>query len=196
MAMVNVVGPGGASLTLGNSNGATSNSSTSPGATDTFLGTVSDSGATCSSQPCSIDLVFTGLSVTNATFDFEIFPNAGSPGSFTLTAGNNGGTQSTVFTQAAVVPSSAGSDGSSTHSPNSGTGTNETVAQFIGTKSQTIANDNDIDFVDWPEAIGIDNLVLTYTTPTVPEPSSILLLASVGAFLLFKARRSFAVRAK
>jgi len=187
-----VVGPSGKALTLGTSDGATSNSSTTPNSTyDTFLGTVNDAD---NSSDNEITLVFTGLSVSNAAFDYEIFPDASDTGAFTLTAGNNGGTQSTVFTQAGLKPvASGGSDGTSTKSPASNP---ETIVQYIGTGSWAIANDNDIDFVDWPEAIGIDNLVLTYSKTPVPEPSSILLLASVGAFLLYKARRSFAARGR
>jgi hypothetical protein len=189
-----VVGPSGKALTLGTSDGATSNSDAaamhSAGTYDTFLGTVNDAD---NSSDNEITLVFTGLSVTNAAFDYEIFPDASDTGAFTLTAGNNGGSQSTVFTQNGLKPSATGTDGTSTRSPASNP---ETIVQYIGTGSWAIASDNDIDFVDWPEAIGIDNLVLTYKTPTVPEPSSIVLLASVGAFLLFKARRSFAVRGK
>jgi hypothetical protein len=190
-----VVGPNGNAETLGTSDGATSNSNSaamhSVGTYDTFLGTVNDADTSSDNE---ITLVFTGLSVTNASFDYEIFPDASDSGAFTLTAGNNGGSQSTIFTQNGLEPAATGNpDGTSTKSPGSST---ETIVQYIGTGSWSLAGDNDIDFVDWPEAIGIDNLVLTYSTPTVPEPSSLLLFASVGAFLLFKARRSFAVRAK
>ena len=88
-----VVGPSGKALTLGTSEGAMSNSDTrtgvanSSGTYDTFLGTVNDSGTTCNGTGigCAIDLVFTGLSVTNASFDYEIFPDASDTGAFSNT---------------------------------------------------------------------------------------------------------------
>ncbi len=190
----NVVGPGGTSLTLGNSDGATNNSNSSAvhsGPNDTFLATVNDADNTSDTQ---INLVFSGISFTNAGFDYEIFPDASNTGDFTLQAGNGGSLANvTSFgsggSVTAVAPSSH-LNGTST-TPGNGN------VQYISTGSWSLGgSDADISFEDWPEAIGIDNLVVTYNTPTVPEPTSILLLASVGAFLVFKARRSFAVPSK
>ncbi|HXJ00615.1 MAG TPA: PEP-CTERM sorting domain-containing protein [Micropepsaceae bacterium] len=66
--------------------------------------------------------------------------------------------------------------------------TNETAPQLLGV-SGTFNVDptlhlTSLDFMDWPETIGIDNLVVTFRT--VPEPASIafLALALGGAFLL------------
>jgi hypothetical protein len=189
----NVVGPGGTSLTLGTSDGATNNSDSAAihgGPNDTFLATVNDADNSSDNQ---INLVFTGISFTNAGFDYEIFPDANDNGDFTLQAGNGGSVSNvTAFgsggTVTAVHPSSLSNGTSTTPGDNN--------VQYIGTGSWSLGgSDDDIDFVDWPEAIGIDNLVLTYSTPTVPEPSSLLLFGTVGA-LLFKFRRSLMARGK
>jgi hypothetical protein len=188
----NVVGPGGKSLTLGTSDGVSNNSGTAhTGNNDTFLATVNDAD---SSSDTAINLVFSGISFTNAGFDYEIFPDASNTGDFTLQAGNGGSLANvTSFGSSGSVTAVA----PSSHLNGTSTTPGDGNVQYISTGSWSLGgSEADISFEDWPEAIGIDNLVLTYNTPPVPEPSSILLLASVGAFLLFKARRSFAVRAK
>ncbi len=218
-----VVGPGGASLTLGNSNGATSNSSTTPGSADNFLATTTDGSSQVSTE---ISLAFTGLTITNVSFDFEIFPNGSCPSlsscgsanyegtgfyqyqpDFEFTAGTGGigsgsavdafGTLGNGFVYGVVPASSnagpekAGSDGSSTKS---GANT-ESAPQWIGVSGALVlSNVTDLNFIDWPATIGIDNLDITYTPSRVPEPSSILLFATVAGALLFRIRRIVAAR--
>jgi hypothetical protein len=194
----NVVGPGGTPLTLGTSDGAANNSGTAHGgANDAFLATVNDADTSHDSE---ITLVFSsGISFSNAAFDYEIFPDAVDTGDFTLQSGN-GGTLANVTgfgsggTVAAVAPSTK-TNGTSTSSP-AGDNNVQYIAKWTGSLGTSSSGYDDIDFVDWPEAIGIDNLVLTYTlTPSVPEPSSIFLFGTVGA-LLFKFRRSLTARGK
>jgi hypothetical protein len=214
----NVVGPGGASLTLGNSNGATSNSSTTPGSPDNFLATTTDSSSPVSTE---ISLAFAGVTITNVSFDFEIFPNGTCPSlsscgsynsstgfyanqpDFEFTAGTGiigSGTAVDAFGSLGngfvygVAPSStnagaekAGNNGSSTRSP----GNNPELApQWIGVSGAlALSSVTDLNFIDWPATIGIDNLEITYTPSRVPEPSSILLFSTVAGALLFRIRR-------
>jgi hypothetical protein len=200
-----VVGPNGKSLTLGNSNGATNNAVTPNSGYDNFLANTTNGSDQISDE---ISLVFHGLSVTGLSFDFEIFPDGTCPSldncgyrdanlpDFSLTAGNGGsdtavtafGTGGTVF---GVVPGSG--DGNEKNSPGMH---DETAPQYIGVSGPlTLAGDTDINFIDWPATIGVDNLSVTFDpTPKVPEPSSIFLLATVAGALLLKARRSFGVR--
>src|SRR5581483_6357502 len=66
----------GKSLTLGNSNGATSNSSTSPSSTyDTFIANTNDSSCTVSQQITLQFNGFTGMGMSVNSFDYEIFPD-------------------------------------------------------------------------------------------------------------------------
>jgi len=67
-----------------------------------------------------------------------------------------------------VVPTSG-----YTHSPASGATGTELAPQLLGTFSMSLNGATKIEFVDWPQRIGIDNLVLR----TVPEPGSLALLA-------------------
>jgi len=173
-----VVGPGGTSLTLGDSNGATSNSSTTPGSTDTFLSNVTNSGGTFGSNEITITF---STPVTLKGFDYEIFPDAScqsqrscsSLPDFTFDV--NGSTQ--IFSKSGVFPSSGGSNGSSTESPDSSCwycGT-EQSAQYIGTWSGTLTNVTSLSFIDWPAAIGVDNIDILNPSP-VPEPRGAAIL--------------------
>jgi hypothetical protein len=179
-----VVGSNGNSLTLGTSDGATSNSSATPsGSDDTFLSNVTNSASTVSSE---IIIKFS-QAVTLKGFDYEIFPDAGCPSSSNCSGGTpdftfdvNGSTQ--VFNTNAVFPSTSGSDGSSIHSPDSGTCSQwwctETSAQYIGHWSGTLTNVTQLDFIDWPAAIGVDNIDIAST----PEPRDGVFL--LGALML------------
>src|SRR5690348_10926731 len=72
----------------------------------------------------------------------------------------------------ARVPGGAASPGY-THSTLSGATGTEAAPQLLGTFSMSLSGVTTIQFVDWPQRIGIDNLVLR----TVPEPGSLALLA-------------------
>jgi hypothetical protein len=215
----NVVGPGGVSRTLGNTDGATSNSSTSPTTSDNFLATTKDNSTPVSTE---ISFAFTGLTISNASFDFEIFPNGTCPslsscGSYNstthlyanqpdleFTAGTGAigsGTAVTAFGNngfqygnqpSGTTGTDIGGNGTSTRSPDNNP---ELAPQWIGVSGAlALSGVTDLNFIDWPATIGIDNLQISYTTTTngngtVPEPSSILLFATVAGALLFRIRR-------
>jgi hypothetical protein len=156
----------------------------SQGYTNQFLSNTNDSSGQKSTE---LSFQFGGMVITGASFNFEIFPDgtADQPPDFIFEAGNNtNGTDTTIFTQYGVTPSSSGSDGSSTSSPVSTYKKNETNAQFIGSWSGTFSGSKELDFVDWPATIGIDHLTITYSTN--PEPVSIILFGTViaGIFLI------------
>ena len=203
-----VVGPGSGgntkSLTLGNTDGATvvnSNSAVS-GTYDTFLANTNDASHNVASQ---ITMKFTGLTIGNVSFDYEIFPDGTCPSLGNCGAGHanlpslefkagalNSATDVAGFgsnsgTQFAVVP------GTSPLNTNNSPLTNTELApQYIGVSGNLALGSNvaELDFVDWPATIGIDNLKITYSTTvtnqsTVPEPSSLILLFTTGLGCLF-----------
>jgi hypothetical protein len=199
----NVVGPGGVSRTLGNTDGATSNSSTSPTTSDNFLATTKDNSTPVSTE---ISFAFTGLTISNASFDFEIFPNGTCPslsscGSYNSTThlyANQPDLEFTAGTGAigsGTAVTAFGNNGFQYgNQPSGTTGTDIGVSGALALSGVT-----DLNFIDWPATIGIDNLQISYTTTTngngtVPEPSSILLFATVAGALLFRIRRIVAAR--
>ena len=190
-------------VTLGNTDGATNNAgagnTAAAGATDTFLANTADNSSTVSSQ---ITLIFSGLTVASASFDYEIFPDGTCPSlsncggsshtnlpDFEFTTGGGAGTPVAAFGTAGirygVVPGSG--DGNQTHSTHSTWASAETAPQYIGV-SGTLAlpNVTELNFVDWPATIGIDDLVIT---TSVPEPSSVLLFGTAGLALFLSLRR-------
>ena len=186
-----VVGSNGSSLTLGTSDGATSNSSTTPSTTyDTFLSNITNVAGTNHNQVQSIssEMIITfSQPVTLKSFDYEIFPDATCSSSTNCSAGLpdftfdvNGSTQ--IFNTSAVYPSTSGTDGSSIHSPASGTCSQswctEQAAQYIGHWSGNLTGVTELDFIDWPAGIAVDNIDLG----TVPEPRGSALL--LGGLLL------------
>jgi hypothetical protein len=195
-----VVGNNGKSLTLGTSDGATNNSTLTPSTTyDSFLSNVTNSAQTISSE-----IIITFSQAVNVTgFDYEIFPdmtcsspsncNSGTPD---FTFATNGNVGSPIFTTNAVFPSTSGTDGSSIHSPNScpvwWSCNTEQSAQYIGTWSGNLTGVTQLDFIDWPAAIGVDNIKLS--TSTVPEPrfGAILLGGLLLAGLAGRKRFGFA----
>jgi hypothetical protein len=216
-----VVGQGGKSLTLGTSTNATNNSTLTPTTTyDTFLANTNDSS---SQQANQITMKFSGFTINgSASFAYEIFPDGSCPvlnsancggaanGSgiypnqpdFMFEAGtNSSGTDPLVTsfgtngTQYGYTPSGSNAfgDGTSTTSPN---GT-ELSPQYIGTWSGSLSNVNELDFIDWPATIGVDNLSVSWSTTgssPVPEPFSVILLgtAVAGIALRKKIRKTVA----
>jgi hypothetical protein len=211
-----VTGPGSGSsagkksLTLGTSEHATASSTTSTldSSYDTFIANTSD-GSTQISQEITLQFKnITGLTINS--FDYEVFPD-GSCTSLSSSncggalrnghypdqpdlifeAGNNtNGTDSTVATFWGVTPGTT--DGNSTHSPSSGTSGTERAPQAIGAWSGSVTNVSELDFVDWPATIGVDNLNISFTpsSPTpVPEPASLILFGTVVSGILLAKKR-------
>jgi hypothetical protein len=166
-----VVGPGTGSVstTLG---------------TDAFIDTFSST---------EIDMKF-NFAIYNVSFDYEIFPDASCQ---VLNSANCGGSPTagiypnqpdllfqtnlgSVFHYYGTTPTSP-----NLHSPASGSVSNELTPQAIGTWSGTLNNVTELDFVDWPATIGIDNLVINHA----PEPSAIFLLGPLIAGVFFLQRK-------
>jgi hypothetical protein len=178
-----VIGPGNGStsLTLGTSDGGTAHLSTK----DLFITNIANSST-------EIKMVFTGLSILNVSFDYEIFPDG------TCATGHNCGSNWPDFTFDAngnvVFHTLATQPANHSHSPASGSSSTELAPQFLG-QSGTInfaSGVSTLEFLDWPATIGIDNLVITYdphgpSTP-IPEPVSFA-LAGTGLIGIYFLRR-------
>lgn len=190
-----VTGPGTSgkaahSLTLGTSDGATASNSNSAldmaqGGRllyDTFIATTNDSSHQVSTE---ITIKITGgYSLSGIlSFDYEIFPDAAGNPDFTFDAYNSSHTLLTTWTQLGVIPGTT--DGNATRSPNS---SHETNKQYIGTWSSVTALNNvtELDFIDWPATIAVDNLKVA---SSVPEPGAVVLLGTLMAAFLWKFAR-------
>ncbi|MFI5399133.1 MAG: PEP-CTERM sorting domain-containing protein [Candidatus Binatia bacterium] len=181
-----VVGPGAVSETLGTSDGGVHHN----GAQDTFITNVG--GETSGNDRITMKFSFPIYSVS---FDFEIFPdasctdlthcgtgNANLP-DFTFSAGNS--SAAVVKQWFGAVPGSAGGS-PYLHSPNSTIYGNESAPQLLGQSGVFTflsGGVTELDFIDWPQKIGIDNLQLNSGIDSqqlngVPEPSTLLLLGS------------------
>ena len=186
-----VTGPGttsaSKSLTLGTSDHATASNtgSTLNSTYDTFIANTNDGATQISTM---ITMKFTGFTINGAaSFDYEVFPDGSpnQPPDLIFQAGNSSapnGNDPVVITELGVAPGTT--NGTAIHSPFSGTGT-ESAQQAIGTWTGTLTSVTSLDFVDWPATIGVDNLKVSWNT-SVPEPSSILLLATVASGLLLR----------
>lgn len=181
----NVVGPTGAPLTLGNSNGAANNGVTpSAYGTDNYISNMATNangtGDTQLSQGITITLS-KGYSFTGTfSFDYEIFPdiscqqltasacggakvNGHYPDQPDLAFSATGGTTNASQTFWGITPVNGGADGDSTKSPD---GSGEQAPQYIGESGNfTLVGVTTLSFQDWPAAIGVDNLKLVSTTP-------------------------------
>jgi hypothetical protein len=189
-----VVGPGSGStynsLTLATSeHAANSNGTYTVNANDNFIAT-------------QMNMVFSGITLNGTvSFDFEIFPDgSGVQPDFilqyvqggTVSGGVvTGGTLVALGTNLGLTPTGGAGNacGSLTHSPLSGSGT-ETSQQCIGTWTVNVTNATELEFVDWPQTIGVDNLVINRTT--TPEPESLVLFGSglLGVAALIRRRLS------
>jgi hypothetical protein len=178
-----VVGPKSGStvksLTLGNSDGTVQHG----GSPDAYL---------YNSDSVKITMTF-NFDIYGVAFDYEIFPNstcADPPTTsgcsvwpdFTLKAGTVGPFATYLHT-VSVDPYTTPINGYQ-YSPFSGS-TKEKAAQFLGQSGEIILPGvRTLEFYDWPERIGIDNLRLITTPPPVPEPATLLLLGAglAGAY--------------
>jgi hypothetical protein len=141
--------------------------------------------------------------VYSISFDFEIFPDGTCTSlpcgnhvpDFELLYGNTLATLSGPLPVFGTAPASPGY----THSPASGSAHTELAPQFIGV-SGTInipGGARIFEFIDWPERIGIDNLVVnTSCNPCqqVPEPPMLPTVILGLGLLLLVARRARVVR--
>lgn len=166
------------SNTLGTSDGATGpvNGQRAPTAPyDTFI--VNNTSLAPGTDTTTITIIFPSK-IYSVSFDYEIFPNGSCPDGNTSNCLNTGSTKwpdfmfyadsNQVFQTFASDPQVNG-----WHSPNSGTGNVEKAPQYLGTTPIYFFPNGvtRLDFVDWPEMIGIDNLKVN-----VPEPASMILL--------------------
>jgi hypothetical protein len=191
-----VVGNGATqAVTLGTSDGSATTARTTGGGvscntggcsgnTDTFLR--NDSFATPSAFT-SFSFTFSGwMTITSVTFDYEIFPDVSNAPDmiFSTNLGTVAG-----WPKFGVQPGTGG-----VSSPNtiSALSASETTNQLIGTGTFATPGIgvNKLIFTDWPATVGIDNLTVNFTTNgAVPEPSSVLLLAS-GLAALYARRKT------
>ena len=204
-------------LTLGDTNGSAtpnhlttawdSNPPTLVGSHDGFIKNCTSIDS-CTSSP-DIFMNFNGQQISSFSFDFQIFPDGTCPqldgvGHTTSCGVNNANlpdleiwsgdnaTGTHFGTLFGVAPNTAGTY---KYSLNNATGSGETAPQLLGTATYTVAagtNISTLDFMDWPETIGIDNLVVNFIPPKVnhiAEPPTIALLVFGLAGLVMMARR-------
>jgi hypothetical protein len=195
----NVTGPGNGSTsyTLGDSDGpyTGSNTNSKVSGTDNFLATTNQSNT--SQSDTEITMKFSGFTIATASFDYEIFPNINCT---SLTPSGCGGEikngiypnqpdfvfatnlNSDVFTTYGVAPGTT--NGNAVKSPDY---SHELAPQYIGTTPvESLGGASQLDFIDWPATIGVDNLTIT----TTPEPYSIVLLGTIAlAFVLVIRKR-------
>jgi hypothetical protein len=134
----------------------------------------------------TIDMTFT-QTIYNVSFDWEIFPDNTCPSASKGNSCAGGEPDLTFVANGATVQNWIGTAPSNGAAP-----------QAIGTFSKGFTGGvTHLQFVDWPVAIGIDNLVISTTPPpppppAVPEPGSIVLLGTGLVFTLSKLRKRMA----
>ena len=157
-----------------------------------------------------IKMVFSGLTVSSISFDFEIFPDgtrpslsnccgSGHPNLPNLTILANG-TRMAQYT--ALVPGGDGSEvvagqswSASPYAVSPAMTSGETAQQLLGFgASLTLpAGTTTLEFVDWPSMIAIDNLTIDTPDSPAPEPASLTLFGTALLGLgLFRERRKAA----
>lgn len=207
-------------LTLGNTDGcAGANSSCSVNMSkDTFLMNPGSFDTNDTGYDDEIKLTFSNLKITNLAFDYEIFPDGSSqqPPDISLAINGMVVDLNTATSDTSLFGIAPGDAGTYTHSPTSGTGSAELSRQLLGTTgtinlSQNIVDSENctsgdtgctvaIEFIDWPQRIGIDNLVLNngpppppHGPPSVPAPPALsLFLVGLSGLGFMRRRRRVA----
>jgi hypothetical protein len=207
-----VVGPKSGSTvtpyTLANTNGGVYETSSTARNNDGFIKNCAFTSECGGATSADIFINFNGHHISSFSFDFEIFPDGTCPklnvnigdnfcglatGSSGLAlnpklpdleiySGDNG-TGTPFGTLFGVKP---GTGGTYSYSTNSGANA-ETAPQLLGTATYIVSGSNitTLDFMDWPETIGIDNLKVTF----IPEPPTLAFLALGFIGLTWIARR-------
>lgn len=194
-----VVGPRGASgqvtsLTLGNTDAGLQHSTSG----DRFL---------INFNADLITMVF-DEPIYGIAFDYEIFPNGDVPNGvgvdperypdFTFNAYSSGTSLANRLEHFHVFSVLPGTNGTYPSSPNNLT---ERAPQLLGSASFVFSGGATVlQFIDWPERIGIDNLLLSFApapAPTpIPEPSALLVWTLLVGGGVAVCRQRLAITAK
>jgi len=161
-----VVGNAVVPMTLGNTDGGTAH-----GGADAFL--VNRGG---SDDRIVVEFSFP---IYRVEFDLQIFPDATGPiPDFRFVA--DGVEYVHLF---GVLP---GTNGTFLHSPFSGPNRVEPVGQLLTHLAFDLPGVTRLEFIDWPERIGIDNLRVfsANVTAVVPEPASLAVWLAGAGFLV------------